>query len=66
MTRSTPTARINKIVPEKQLPKLLGHGIRVGPTLGHLLRGVPFDIVKAMGLWQQAKPSKAVSENTRR
>jgi len=32
-----PIVRINKIVPEKQLPKLLGHGIRVGPTLEHLL-----------------------------
>lgn len=30
---------------------LKGHGIRIGGTLEYLLRGVPFDNVKAMGRW---------------
>ena len=52
MTRSIFLTRINKIVAEQGLPKLLGHGIRVGSTLEYLLRGVPFDVVKAKGCWQ--------------
>jgi hypothetical protein len=30
---------------------LQGHGIRIGATLHYLLRGVPFEAVKAMGRW---------------
>ena len=52
MTRHIFLARINKIVSEKGLPKLPGHGIRIGSTLEYLLRGVPFDVVKAKGRWQ--------------
>jgi len=33
------------------LPELKGHGLRIGGTLEYLLRGVPFDVVKAMGRW---------------
>ena len=52
MTRSIFLTRINKIVAENKLPKLPGHGIRIGSTLEYLLRGVPFDVVKAKGRWQ--------------
>jgi len=52
MTRSIFLTRINKIVTEKGIQKLSGHGIRVGSTLEYLLRGVPFDVVKAKGRWQ--------------
>jgi hypothetical protein len=30
---------------------LKGHGIQIGGTLEYLLRGVPFNNVKAMGRW---------------
>jgi hypothetical protein len=30
---------------------LKGHGLWIGGTLEYLLRGVPFDVVKAMGRW---------------
>ena len=52
MTRSIFLTRINKIVAENKLPKLPGHGIQIGSTLEYLLRGVPFDMVKAKGRWQ--------------
>ena len=52
MTRSIFISRINNIVKDKRLPKLPGHGIRIGSTLEYLLRGVPFDVVKAKGRWQ--------------
>ena len=52
MTRSIFLTRINKIISDQKMPKLLGHGIRVGSTLEYLLRGVPFDVVKAKGRWQ--------------
>jgi hypothetical protein len=28
-----------------------GHGIRIGGVLEYMLRGIPFDVVKAMGRW---------------
>ena len=52
MTRAILLTRVNKIVSEKQLKKLPAHGIRIGSTLEYLLRGVPFDVVKAKGRWQ--------------
>ena len=33
------------------LKLLQGHGIRIGSTLEYLLRGVPFDVMKAKGHW---------------
>ncbi|KAH9056236.1 hypothetical protein EDB87DRAFT_1540129, partial [Lactarius vividus] len=30
---------------------LQGHGIRIGSTLEYLLRGMPFDVMKAKGQW---------------
>jgi hypothetical protein len=44
--------RIHKIVADKNLTKLSGHGIRIGSTLEYLLRGVPFDVVKTKGRWK--------------
>ena len=52
MTRHVFLTGIHKIVTAKKLPKLTGHGIRVGSTLEYLLRGIPFDVVKAKGRWQ--------------
>ena len=52
MTRYIFLTRINQIVTNKSLEKLPGHGIRVGATLEYLLRGVPFEVVKAKGRWQ--------------
>lgn len=52
MTRSIFLTKINNIVTEKGLARLTGHGIRVGSTLEYLLRGIPFDVVKAKGRWQ--------------
>jgi hypothetical protein len=52
MTKSILLTRVNQITKEGQLAKLSGHGIRVGSTLEYLLRGVPFDVVKAKGRWQ--------------
>ena len=52
MTRSIFLTRVGKIASECGLPKLPGHGICIGSTLEYLLRGVPFDVVKAKGRWQ--------------
>jgi hypothetical protein len=52
MTRSILISRIAQIAKASGLDKLPGHGIRVGSTLEYLLRGVPFDVVKAKGRWQ--------------
>lgn len=52
MTRNIFLTKINKILKDNNLPKLQGHGIRVGSTVEYLLRGIPFDIVKAKGRWQ--------------
>jgi hypothetical protein len=45
------TKRISQISSVTNLPNLKGHSIRIGGTLEYLLRGVPFDVVKAMGRW---------------
>ena len=52
MTRSILLTRVNQVVKERGLAKLPGHGLRIGSTLEYLLRGVPFDVVKAKGRWQ--------------
>ena len=52
MTRAVFLNRIAKIVNDNNLEKLPGHGIRVGSTLEYLLRGIPFEVVKAKGRWQ--------------
>ncbi|KAG2074846.1 hypothetical protein BDR04DRAFT_1150658 [Suillus decipiens] len=45
------TKHINQISSLTNLPNLKGHGLCIGGTLEYLLRGVPFNIVKAMGRW---------------
>jgi hypothetical protein len=52
MTRTIFLTRIAQIVKDNDLPKLPEHGIRVGATLEYLLRGIPFNVVKAKGRWQ--------------
>lgn len=52
MTRLIFLNRIHKIVAERNMEKLPGHGIRVGATLEYLLRGIPFDVVKTKGRWK--------------
>ena len=52
MTRYVFLSGIHKIVAAKKLPKLTSHSIHVGFTLEYLLRGIPFNIVKAKGHWQ--------------
>lgn len=51
LTRSAFTNRIREAAKAAQLPTLQEHGIRIGGTLEHLLRGLPFDVVKAIGRW---------------
>lgn len=52
MTRHIFLSRIENLAHEHKLPRLQGHGIRVGSTLEYLLRGIPFEVVKAKGRWQ--------------
>ena len=52
MTKNILITRINKTAATKKIPKLPGHGIRVGSTVEYLKRGIPFDVVKAKGRWQ--------------
>ncbi|KAF5373365.1 hypothetical protein D9757_009741 [Collybiopsis confluens] len=52
LTKHAFIQRIHKAAKNKGLPALQGHGIRIGATLEYLLRGVPFDVVRAMGRWQ--------------
>ncbi|KAG2142966.1 hypothetical protein DEU56DRAFT_733239 [Suillus clintonianus] len=51
LTKKELTKRVSQISSTANLPNLKGHGIRIGGTLEYLLRGVPFDVVKAMGRW---------------
>ncbi|EIW76487.1 hypothetical protein CONPUDRAFT_64336 [Coniophora puteana RWD-64-598 SS2] len=43
--------RLSAAADTLQIPLAKGHGIRIGGTLEYLLRGVPFEAVKAMGRW---------------
>ena len=53
MTQSIFITQINQIITKFSLSQdLTGHGIHVGSTLGYLLRGIPFDVVKSKGRWQ--------------
>lgn len=51
LTRPAFVSRIREAAKTAQLPTLQEHGIRIGGTLEHLLRGLPFDVVKAIGRW---------------
>ena len=52
MTKPILLARISNIADTNRIPKLPGHGLRVGGTLEYLLRGIPFEVVKAKGRWK--------------
>ena len=43
--------RVNCAARAAGLEPLQGHGIRISSTLEYLLRGVPFDVMKAKGRW---------------
>lgn len=51
LTRKVFVDRIREAAKEAGLPLLQGHGIRIGGTLEHLLRGLPFEVVKVIGRW---------------
>ncbi|KAH8993206.1 hypothetical protein EDB92DRAFT_1756183, partial [Lactarius akahatsu] len=42
---------VGKAARSAGLEPLQGHGIRIGSTLEYLLRGMPFDVMKAKGRW---------------
>jgi len=51
LTKTKMIAVMAKAASTVLLDPLQGHGIRIGSTLEYLLRGVPFDVVKAKGRW---------------
>ncbi|KAF8800013.1 hypothetical protein BYT27DRAFT_7118785, partial [Phlegmacium glaucopus] len=51
LTRSEFLKCVNSAATSLGMPSLKGHGIRIGATLEYLLRGIPFDVVKSIGLW---------------
>ncbi|KAH9007456.1 hypothetical protein EDB83DRAFT_2597184 [Lactarius deliciosus] len=51
LTKGKFLERVDEAVHAAGLEPLQGHGIRIGSTLEYLLRGVPFDVVKAKGRW---------------
>lgn len=52
MSRNVFIRRMKQATTNAGLPNLTGHGLRVGATLEYLLKGTPFDVVKAKGRWQ--------------
>ena len=51
LTKTKFLERVNEAARAAGLEPLQGHGIRIGSTLEYLLRGVPFDVMKAKGRW---------------
>jgi len=51
LTKAKFLERVGKAARAAGLEPLQGHGIRIGSTLEYLLRGVPFDVMKAQGRW---------------
>ena len=51
LTKSKFLERVQEAARAAGLEPLQGHGIRIGSTLEYLLRGVPFDVMKAKGRW---------------
>ena len=51
LTKTKFLERVAKAARAAGLDPLQGHGIRIGSTLEYLLRGVPFDVMKAKGRW---------------
>ena len=51
LTKSKFLERVGEAARAAGLEPLQGHGIRIRSTLEYLLRGVPFDVMKAKGRW---------------
>ena len=51
LTKTKFLKRVNEVVCAAGLEPLQGHSIRIRSTLEYLLRGVPFDVMKAKGRW---------------
>jgi len=51
LTKSKMLQTLAKASRRLNVDPLQGHGIRIGSTLEYLLRGLPFDVVKAKGRW---------------
>ena len=51
LTKSKFVERVGNAARAAGLEPLQGHGIRIGSMLEYLLRGVPFDVMKAKGRW---------------
>ncbi len=51
LTKSKFLEKVERAARAAGLEPLQGHGIRIGSTLEYLLRGVPFDVMKAQGRW---------------
>ena len=51
LTKSKFVERVGNAARVAGLEPLQGHGIRIGSTLEYLLRGVPFNMMKAKGRW---------------
>ena len=49
LTKTKFLAELAKAVHAAGLEPLQGHGIRIGSMLKHLLRGIPFNIMKVKG-----------------
>ena len=51
LTKSKFLERVGKAAHAAGREPLQGHGIRIGSTLEYLLRGMPFNVIKAKGRW---------------
>jgi hypothetical protein len=51
LTKTKFLQRVGKAARAAGQEPLQGHGIRIGSTLEYLLRGMPFDVMKAKGRW---------------
>lgn len=51
LSKNSFMARVNKAAKAAGVEPMQGHGLRIGGVLEHLLRGVPFEVVKVMGRW---------------
>jgi hypothetical protein len=51
LTKAKFLEQVSKAAKATNLEPLQGHGIQIGFTLEYLLRGVPFDVMKAQGRW---------------
>lgn len=52
LTRAECINRCNEIWSPRGIPKISGHCFRIGGTTHYLCRGVPPDVVKALGRWK--------------